>query len=148
MERISRDDYFMSLAESSAKRSKDPHTQVGACLVRDNHVLSLGYNGAPRSFPDELVPTERDTTKPLPEQKYPYIVHAELNSILNYRGDLVNLYGSTCYVTVSPCYECAKALIQIGVKEIVYKELYHREDIVNMADILFKACHIKVRKLD
>lgn len=146
-ERLTRDQYFMSLAELTGNRSKDPHTKVGSCIVKDNHILSLGYNGAPRDFPDEEVPWNRDTTLPLEEQKYPYICHSELNAILNYRGDLSNLKGSTIYVTVSPCYDCAKALAQVGVSEVIYKEKYHRTDISNITETIFKKCGINYHKI-
>ena len=116
---ISWDEYFMSLAKLSAMRSKDPSTQVGACIVgNDNRILSIGYNGAPNGFEDENFPWARDGEKIY--TKYPYVCHAELNAILNYRGG--SLEGSKIYVTLFPCNECAKAIIQAGIKTIIYKE--------------------------
>ena len=121
---------------------------MGACIVKEGHILSLGWNGAPRKFPDELVPTGRDTSLPLKEQKISYMCHSELNSILNYRGDLSNLDGATIYVTVSPCNNCALALIQVGIKEVVYLEEYHRTEIWEMSKYLLDKCGVTYRKLE
>lgn len=142
-EAISRDQYFMQLAELTSKRSKDPSTKVGACIVKDNHVLSLGYNGAPRNFPDELVPKTHNQDSPLCEQKNAYMVHAEQNAVLNFRGDLGDLAGSTIYVTHSPCNECAKTLCQVGVKKIIYEHEYHRTDIWNTSKIILDNCGVE-----
>lgn len=142
------DEYFMHLAEESASRSKDPNTKVGACVVKDLTVLSLGYNGAPRLFPDKLVPLGRDSTLPLRLQKNTFMCHAELNAILNYKGNLSEFANSTIYVTVFPCHECAKALAQIGVKEIVYKDEYHRKEIFETAKYILDTCGINYRKLE
>ena len=110
------DEYFMAIAKLSAGRSKDPSTQVGACIVsNDNRILSIGYNGAPNGFSDEKFPWGRDG-KNL-DTKYPYVVHAELNAILNSIGDLK---GCTIYVSLFPCHECVKAIIQSGIKEVIY----------------------------
>jgi len=121
----SRDLYFMKLAEVTAMRSKDPSTKVGSCIAKDKKVLSLGYNGPPRKIDDNKVPFNcRDRSKPLKEQKYPFIVHSEINSLLNYGGKISDLEGSTIYVNVFPCMDCAKALIQAGITKVVYKEEY------------------------
>ena len=113
---ISWDDYFMGLAHLSAMRSKDPSTQVGACIVGDdNRILSIGYNGAPNGFHDDEFPWER--TGEFLDTKYPYVVHAEPNAILNATSDLTN---ATLYVTLFPCNECAKLIIQSGIKEVIY----------------------------
>lgn len=143
-----KDHFYMDLAKRTAQQSKDPHTKVGACIVKEGHILSLGWNGAPRKFPDELVPTGRDTSLPLKEQKISYMCHSELNSILNYRGDLSNLDGATIYVTVSPCNNCALALIQVGIKEVVYLEEYHRTEIWEMSKYLLDKCGVTYRKLE
>ena len=145
--RLSWDEYFMKLAEESAMRSKDPSTKVGACIVKDNRVLSLGYNGAPMLFDDDLVPMGRDSSLPLKDQKNAYMCHAELNAILNYRGSLSELKNSYIYVTVFPCHECAKALAQLQIKEIIYKEEYHKKDIVDVSKFILTKCGIKYRKL-
>ena len=114
---ISWDEYFMGIALLSGMRSKDPHTQVGACIVsRDNKILSMGYNGFPNGVSDDDFPWNRDGD-PL-ENKYFYTTHSELNAILNYRGG--TLEGSKLYVSLFPCNECAKAIIQSGIKEIIY----------------------------
>ena len=116
---ISWDEYFMGVALLSGMRSKDPNTQVGACIVSEDHkILSMGYNGFPTGCSDDEFPWEREG-EPL-ENKYFYTTHSELNAILNYRGG--SLEGATIYVTLFPCNECAKAIIQAGIKTIVYKE--------------------------
>lgn len=113
---ISWDEYFMGVASLAAKRSKDPNTQVGACIVsNDNKILSIGYNGMPLGCNDDEFSWDRDVTV---DNKYFYIVHSELNAILNYRGG--SLEGSKIYVTLFPCNECAKAIIQSGIKEVIY----------------------------
>ena len=114
---ISWDEYFMGVATLSGMRSKDPNTQVGACIVSSNHkILSMGYNGFPMGCSDDEFPWAREG-EPL-ENKYFYTTHSELNAILNYRGG--SLEGATMYVTLFPCNECAKAIIQSGIKRIVY----------------------------
>lgn len=112
---ISWDEYFMGVALLAAKRSKDPNTQVGACIVDENNViLTTGYNGFPIGCSDDEFPWDREGE----ETKYPYVVHAELNAILNASGK--SLKGARIYVDLFPCNECAKAIIQSGIKEIVY----------------------------
>lgn len=114
---ISWDEYFMGVAYISSLRSKDPNTQVGACIVSsDNKILSMGYNGFPRGCSDNIYPWNRD--KEGIESKYFYATHSELNAILNYRGG--SLEGSKMYVTLFPCNECAKAIIQSGISEVIY----------------------------
>ena len=138
----------MSLAKQAALQSKDPSTKVGSCIVKDGRVLSLGWNGPPRSMDDSIVPFEcRDMSKPLKEQKYPYMIHSEMNSILNYGGSISDLKGATLYVTVSPCHDCAKMLCQLGIGEVVYLEEYRRIDMWGMAKYLFECCGIKYRRL-
>ena len=112
---INWDEYFLGIAMLAAKRSKDPSTQVGACIVSpDNIIISTGYNGMPKGCSDDEFPWERDGE----DTKYPYVVHAELNAILNANGR--DLRGSRLYVALFPCNECAKAIIQSGVKEVLY----------------------------
>ena len=112
---ISWDEYFMGVAKLAAHRSKDPSTQVGACIVSpENIIISTGYNGMPQGCSDDDFPWDRSGE----ETKYPYVVHAELNAILNATGR--DLRGSRVYVALFPCNECAKAIIQSGVKEVVY----------------------------
>ena len=112
---INWDEYFMGIAMLAARRSKDPSTQVGACIVsKDNIIISTGYNGMPKGCSDDEYPWDRVGD----ETKYPYVVHAELNAVLNANGR--DLRGSRIYVALFPCNECAKAIIQSGIREIVY----------------------------
>lgn len=114
---ISWDEYFMGVAMLSGMRSKDPNTQVGACIVSgENKILSMGYNGFPKGCSDDEFPWNREG-EPL-DNKYFYTTHSELNAILNYRGG--SLEGAKMYVTLFPCNECAKAIIQAGIKTIVF----------------------------
>ncbi|MBQ6384814.1 MAG: dCMP deaminase family protein [Lachnospiraceae bacterium] len=114
---LSWDEYFMGVAMLSAARSKDPNTQVGACIVSENNrILSMGYNGFPNGVSDDEFPWNREGD-PL-ESKYFYAAHGELNAILNYRGG--SLEGAKLYVTLFPCNECAKAIIQAGIRTVVY----------------------------
>ena len=114
---ISWDEYFMGVALLAANRSKDPNTQVGACIVdNDNRILSTGYNGFPQGCSDDDFPWNRD--EKLGETKYQFVVHAELNAVLNARGK--TLGGAKLYVGLFPCNECAKAIIQSGIREVIY----------------------------
>ena len=119
---ISWDEYFMGVAALSARRSKDPSTQVGACIVsNDNKILSMGYNGFPNGCSDDEFPWSKELEKEDPyNAKYFYSTHSELNAILNYRGG--SLEGCKIYVTLFPCNECAKAIIQSGIKTLIYGE--------------------------
>lgn len=121
---ISWDEYFMGVALLAAQRSKDPGTQVGACIVSpENVILSTGYNGFPYGCSDDEFPWAREG-KPN-ETKYPFVVHAELNAILNARGQ--SLAGSRIYVALFPCNECAKAIIQSGIKRVIYLSDKYKE---------------------
>lgn len=114
---ISWDEYFMGVALLSGQRSKDPGTQVGACIVsRQNKIVGAGYNGLPMGCDDESFPWEK--TGPFLETKYPYVCHAELNAILNNIG--MDLNGCRIYTALFPCNECSKAIIQSGIKEVIY----------------------------
>lgn len=114
---ISWDEYFMGIAMLSSCRSKDPSTQVGACIVNDrNKIMSVGYNGFPQGCSDDDFPWEREGDAY--DTKYHYVCHAELNAILNSGGS--NLEGCKIYVALFPCNECAKAIIQSGIKEVLY----------------------------
>lgn len=114
--------YFMGLALLSSQRSKDPNTQVGACIVSDdNKILSMGYNGFPNGCSDDEFPWEREGEEI--NSKYMYVCHSELNAILNSKCDLK---GATIYVTLFPCNECTKAIIQSGIKKVIYlNDKYH-----------------------
>ena len=145
---LSWDEYFMAVAKLSAMRSKDPHTQVGACIVsNDNRILSIGYNGAPNGFNDEKFPWGREGN-PL-ETKYLYVVHAERNAILNYRGSRIDLENSKIYVDLFPCNECAKEIIQAGIKEVVYlSDKYADTDETIASKKLLDSCNVQYRKID
>ena len=138
---ISWDEYFMGVATLSGMRSKDPNTQVGACIVSEEHkILSMGYNGFPTGCSDDDFPWAREG-EPL-ENKYFYTTHSELNAILNYRGG--SLEGATMYVTLFPCNECAKAIIQSGIKTIVYgSDKYDGTPAVNASKRMLNAAGVR-----
>lgn len=142
---LSWDDYFMSVALLSGMRSKDPSTQVGACIVnRSNIIESIGYNGLPKGCSDDEFPWEREGETL--DTKYPYVVHAELNAILNAKGK--DLSGCTIYVALFPCNECAKAIIQSGIQEVVYlSDKYANTDSVKASKKMFSAAGLKLRQL-
>lgn len=139
---ISWDQYFMGVAALSAMRSKDPNTQVGACIVSPNNkILSMGYNGFPVGCSDDAFPWDRDGDT-VDNNKYFYSTHSELNAILNYRGG--SLEGCKMYVTLFPCNECAKAIIQCGIKEIVYGEdKYADTESVKASKKMLRAVGVK-----
>lgn len=116
----SKTNIYMAMAKLISKRSKDPNTQVGAVIVsKEDRILSVGYNGFPNRCSDDVFPWAREAESEY-DTKYPYVVHAELNAIINFRGDNKALEGSTLYVTLFPCHECTKAIIQSGISRIVY----------------------------
>lgn len=143
---LSWDEYFMHIAQLSSLRSKDPNTQVGACIVnRDNRILSIGYNGAPNGFPDDDFPWEREGEEL--ETKYPYVCHAELNAILNFAGSKSMLNGAKLYVTLFPCNDCAKAITQSGIKEIIFdSDKYADSKSTIAAKRIFDKCGIVYRE--
>ena len=142
---ISWDEYFMGVAQLSSMRSKDEVSQVGACIVNQkNRIVGIGYNGFPIGCNDDLLPWEKNEN--FLDSKYAYVVHAEPNAILN---SSVDLEGSKMYVTLYPCNECAKLIIQSGIKEVVYLEhKYPEQDIFEASRRLFEMAKIKVRKLE
>ena len=142
------DEYFMAIAKLSSMRSKDPGTQVGACIVSsDNRILSIGYNGAPNGFPDDTFPWDREGD--FLNTKYAYVCHAEMNAILNYRGYKKELEGAKVYVDLFPCNECARLIIQSGIKEIIYLSDKHKnDDNVIASKKLLDTCGIKYHLLD
>ena len=139
------DDYFMSVALLSGKRSKDPNTQVGACIVNKNNVIeSIGYNGLPKGCSDDEFPWEKEGE--MLNTKYPFVVHAELNAILNAQGK--DLSGCKIYVALFPCNECAKAIIQSGISEVVYlSDKYSNTDSVKASKMMFKCAGVELRQL-
>ncbi|AES91013.2 putative dCMP deaminase [Medicago truncatula] len=146
---LSWDDYFMAIAFLSAERSKDPNRQVGACLVsQDDIILGIGYNGFPRGCSDDKLPWAKKsrTGNPL-ETKYPYVCHAEVNAILN--TNHASAAGQRLYVTMFPCNECAKIIIQSGVSEVIYfveKKLENSDVTYTASHKLLSLAGVKVRK--
>jgi dCMP deaminase len=142
---ISWDEYFMGIAMLSSKRSKDPSTQVGACIVdKDNKVVGIGYNGFPIGCSDDNLPWERQADD-ANQTKYPYVVHAEANAILNSTKDL---HGARIYVDLFPCNECAKLIIQSGIKEVVFlSDKYRDTDSVKASRKMFNLSGVRERQL-
>jgi len=143
---ISWDEYFMGVALLSAKRSKDPSTQVGACIVNDkNKIVGAGYNGLPMGCDDDDFPWEKQGE--FLETKYPYICHAELNAILNNIG--MDLRGCKIYTALFPCNECSKAIIQSGITEVIYlSDKYEGSDIFKASKIMLDKATVKYRKVE
>ena len=140
---ISWDDYFMGIALLSAQRSKDPSTQVGACIVNDDNVIvGTGYNGWPRGIDNDDLPWEREGAAL--QTKYMYVVHAEANAITNAS---VSLKGCRIYVALIPCNECAKLIIQSGITEVVYMNDKHAAlDAFKGARVLFEKAGVRLRQ--
>lgn len=140
---LSWDEYFMGVALLSAQRSKDPGTQVGACIVgQDNKILSMGYNGMPIGCPDDEMPWDREGD-PL-DTKYLFVCHAELNAILNHGR--AGLEGAKVYTTLFPCNECAKAIIQSGIREVIYlQDKYAESDSVIASKRMFDMTGVTYR---
>lgn len=144
---ISWDEYFMGVAILASQRSKDPNTQVGACIVNDdNKIMSVGYNGFPRGCSDDEFPWERNADKDS-DTKYPYVCHAELNAILNAGGN--SLRGCRIYVALFPCNECAKAIIQSGIKEVIYiSDKYSDTDLVQASKRMLNCAGVKLTQFE
>ena len=142
---ISWDEYFMGIALLSAQRSKDPSTQVGACIVgKNNKIVGIGYNGFPIGCNDDDFSWDRKADN-INDTKYPYVVHAEANAILNSTKDL---HGAKLYVGLFPCNECAKLIIQSGIKEIIYlSDKYKDSDSVKASRKMFEKAGVKERQL-
>lgn len=142
---ISWDEYFMGIALLSANRSKDPSTRVGACIVNSsNKIMSVGYNGLPRGCSDDEFPWEREGEAF--DTKYPYVCHAELNAILNNGGG--SLAGCKIYVALFPCNECAKAIIQCGISEVIYLSDKYADTVsVKASKRMFDAAQVKYTQL-
>lgn len=146
-EYISWDEYFMGVSLLSSMRSKDPSTQVGACIVSaDNKIMSVGYNGFPRGCSDDDFPWER-SGESQNDTKYPFVCHAELNAILNAGGQ--NLSGTRIFVALFPCNECAKAIIQSGIKEVVYiSDKYANTEGTIASKKMLNAAGVKLTKFE
>lgn len=143
---ISWDEYFMGIALLSAKRSKDPNTQVGACIVDNcNKIMSVGYNGFPIGCDDDQFPWDREGDEF--DTKYPYVCHAELNAILNHTGNSLN--GCRIYVPLFPCNECAKAIIQSGIKKVIFISDKYRDTVgVRASKRMMDAAGVEYVKLE
>ncbi len=142
---ITWDEYFMGVAVLSSLRSKDPNTQVGACIVsEDKKIIGVGYNGFPTGCSDDNLPWEREGE--WLETKYPYVCHAELNAILN--SPMPSLKGATLYVALFPCNECAKAIVQTGIKKVVYlSNKYEDADMTKASRKMLEAAGIELVQL-
>ena len=144
---ITWDEFFMRVALAASLRSKDPNTQVGACIAgTDNRILSVGYNGTPRGLDDDAFPWE-STGDPLTD-KHSYVIHAEANAVLNYRGSLRDMSGATVYVTLFPCNECAKFLVQVGIGEVVYlSDKYDGTEGNQVSKAILDKCGVSYRQM-
>ena len=145
---LSWDDYFMSVALLTAKRSKDPNTIVGACIVDDQRrIVGLGYNGMPRGLSDDTMPWAKHNENPL-FNKYKYVVHAEVNAILNSKASYSShVNGGTIYVSLFPCENCTKMIIQSGIKKVVYmKDTYHDTDGCRASRVMMRCAKIEVEQ--
>lgn len=143
---LAQDEKFMNMAKEAAQNSLDPNTKVGACIVKNGNILSLGFNDIPKGYPSKKFPWAR-VGKPL-ETKYLFVCHAELNSITSYDGLKEDLEGAVIYVTLFPCNECAKLIIQSGIKEVVYDcDKYANTDSVIASKMMFDECGIKYRQM-
>jgi dCMP deaminase len=142
---ITWDEYFMGVALLSGRRSKDPNTQVGACIVsRQNKIVGAGYNGLPAGCHDEDFPWEK--TGDFLQTKYPYVCHAELNAILNNIG--MDLTGCRIYTALFPCNECSKAIIQAGIKEVIYlSDKYNGSDVSIASKRMLDTAAVSYRKV-
>ncbi len=143
---ISWDEYFMGVALLSARRSKDPNTQVGACIVNDkNKIVGAGYNGLPMGCNDDEFPWEKQGD--FLQTKYPYICHAELNAILNNIG--MDLRGCKIYTALFPCNECTKAIIQSGISEVIYlSDKYAGTDTAKASRLMLDKAGIACRRVN
>ncbi|XP_023598754.1 deoxycytidylate deaminase isoform X1 [Trichechus manatus latirostris] len=138
-------EYFMAVAFLSAQRSKDPNSQVGACIVNtENKIVGIGYNGMPNGCSDDLLPWRRTAENKL-DTKYPYVCHAELNAIMNKNS--ADVKGCTMYVALFPCNECAKLIIQAGIKEVIFmSDKYHDSEEATAARLMFDMAGVTFRK--
>ena len=143
---LSWDEYFMGVALLSAQRSKDPNTQVGACIVNPkNKIVGVGYNGLPTGCSDDQFPWDREGD--FLDTKYPYVCHAELNAVINKIS--ADLYDCRLYVALFPCNECAKVIIQAGITEVIYlSDKYAETEQTKASKRMFQAAGVKCRRLE
>ncbi len=140
------DEMFMSMAMIESEKSSDPSTKVGAVIVKENKILSKGFNGEPNGFPKSEFPWAREGE--YLETKYPFVCHGELNAICNYMGSKDDLKGAKIYVTLFPCNECAKLIIQSGIKEVIYEsDKYAHSESTIASKMMFNKCHITYRQV-
>ncbi|CAM9149359.1 dCMP deaminase family protein [Mycoplasma marinum] len=134
------DEYFLAMSKLAAKRSKDPNTQVGACIVNDKkRIVGLGYNGMPKG--NDNFPWTREGE----DNKYKYVIHAESNAILN---SIKNLDGATIYVSLFPCNECAKMIVQSGIKKVVFEDNKYKDSLeVKVAEKIFLECGVETKQI-
>lgn len=146
MDYLSWDDYFMSIAFLTAMRSKDPSTQVGACIVNEqNRIIGVGYNGFPSGIADEALPWAKEAPDGELSTKHPYVCHAELNAVLNKNAETCR--GCRLYTTLFPCNECAKVVIQAGIRCVIYASDKHRRRISHQASVmLFSLAGVETRQ--
>ena len=144
---LSWDDYFMAVAQLSAQRSKDPSTQVGACIVNARkRIIGIGYNGFPMGVSDDDISWSREGD--FLDTKYPYVCHAEMNAISN-SSNKPELEGASMYVSLFPCNECAKLIIQVGIKEVVFlSDKYHDEPNMVASRKMFDMAGVAYRQLE
>lgn len=144
---ISWEEYFMAIAQLSARRSKDPNTQVGACIVNANkRIIGIGYNGFPIGCSDDELPWGRNGD--FLDTKYPYVCHAEMNAITN-AANKPDLDGASMYVSLFPCNECAKLIVQVGITEVVYlSDKYYDDDVFVAARKIFEMAGVKYRRMN
>ena len=140
---ISWDEYFMAVAILASNRSKDPSTTVGSCIVnKDNKIISTGYNGSPTGYDDDNMPWDREGS--FENTKYAYVCHSELNAILNSPSPLTDC---RLYVTLFPCNECAKAIVQAGIKEVIYMDNKYKDtEGVKVSKKILETCNVKCRE--
>ena len=143
---ISWEEYFMAIAQLSAKRSKDPSTQVGACIVNANkRIIGIGYNGFPIGCSDDELPWGREGD--FLDTKYPFVCHAEMNAITN-AANKPDLDGASMYVSLFPCNECAKLIVQVGIREVVFlSDKYHDEDVFVAARRIFDMARVEYHQM-
>jgi dCMP deaminase len=144
---LSWDDYFMAVAQLSAQRSKDPSTQVGACIVnRKKRIIGIGYNGFPMGLSDDELPWAREGD--YLDTKYPYVCHAEMNAITN-ASNKPELEEATIYVSLFPCNECAKLIVQVGIREVVYlSDKYADQDVFKASRRILQMAAVACRRLE
>ena len=142
------DTFFMVSAINAKLRSKDPRTQVGAVITKDNHIISTGYNGTPVYMDDDDFPwdSKGEETNDLLQIKNTFVIHAEANALDHCYGQ--NLNGATLYVTLFPCLECTRRIAQTGIKKIVYLEEYQKPKLVEAAKKIFELAKIEVIKFE